>query len=972
MKPACACVLVLAIAPAFVWAAEPPAKTAIRLADGKFGKALDARAAPAVLEGSARFGQTPFTVECWVKLSSKAKANVLLANDSPASSSHWQLYTAAESGELRANFAATQPSEIQSKTNICDGDWHFLALVHDGKTVKLFVDAKLVAETAVEKKAASRPKIGELTVGGSRDGKEPLGCDGLIDEVRLSGSAREIKELPNAALLHDPYTIVLWHFDKPEDFQVDPAWTPKPLSGNVPAWEKATDKDWVDNRFREMDTGPFLNATFEHATWQGSQKVMKGTAIKLGDNGEATMLFDRNQLRMAAGWTGGFLEHGNRRFALLNTPKPAGQVKFASANGPGWADPKGEWSKLPSLTTALPHAWGHYGGLAVVGKRLILTYRIGERVVVEQPWAETADRITAFTRSFRVEPGQALRHLVCDLPGTGKATTIEGVACITAEREKETTAVALVGAEKSAQLELAGQTRVELAIPAAKTPCLCKLLIWHGQTADLGKFIALAKTSPPAQDRLEKPPAAWVNPEITKGILGSDDGPLAVDTFTLPYQNRYKSLMFVTGIDFLPTGQLVICTAHGDVWIGKALDERLEKIGWERIASGLYQPLGLKVVDGNIVVLERGQLTVLRDYDRDLIPDLYANVCGDWDTGGGEHSFDTCLEMDQDRNVYFFKTGDTHTPTGGCLLRIPLPQDGKLFKSEVFATGFRHPIGLGMSPDGILSGADQEGNWMPATRLDLYKQGGFYGDMRAHHRPTPPKIYDAPLCWLPRELGNSAGGQVWVPKGQWGPLGGQMLHLSYGRCRVMQVLQQEVDGQHQGGAANLGLNFLSGVCRGRFNPKDGHLYLAGLKGWQTASVQDGCVQRVRYTGKKMYLPTELAVHADGIRLAFSQPLDQASALNPKRYRVEQWNYRWSSDYGSQRWSVAEPSKIGQDAVAVQSVRLLPDGKSVFLRIKDLKPVMQMQLHFELAASDGQPLAGDIFNTIHRTGKPLQP
>ena len=55
-------------------------------------------------------------------------------------------------------------------------------------------------------------------------------------------------------------------------------------------------------------------------------------------------------------------------------------------------------------------------------------------------------------------------------------------------------------------------------------------------------------------------------------------------------------------------------------------------------------------------------------------------------------------------------------------------------KAEVFATGFRHPIGLGMSPTGILTGADQEGNWMPATRIDEYKKGGFYGDMRAHHR----------------------------------------------------------------------------------------------------------------------------------------------------------------------------------------------------------------------------------------------
>src|SRR5690242_1429257 len=41
-------------------------------------------------------------------------------------------------------------------------------------------------------------------------------------------------------------------------------WTPRPATGKAEPWEKATDKDWVDGRFRAMDTGPFLNATFRY------------------------------------------------------------------------------------------------------------------------------------------------------------------------------------------------------------------------------------------------------------------------------------------------------------------------------------------------------------------------------------------------------------------------------------------------------------------------------------------------------------------------------------------------------------------------------------------------------------------------------------------------------------------------------------------------------------------------------------
>ena len=32
---------------------------------------------------------------------------------------------------------------------------------------------------------------------------------------------------------------------------------------------------------------------------------------------------------------------------------------------------------------------------------------------------------------------------------------------------------------------------------------------------------------------------------------------------------------------------------EGDVWLVKGVDEKLEKLTWQRIATGLYHPLGL-------------------------------------------------------------------------------------------------------------------------------------------------------------------------------------------------------------------------------------------------------------------------------------------------------------------------------------------------------------------------------------------
>jgi hypothetical protein len=292
-------------------------------------------------------------------------------------------------------------------------------------------------------------------------------------------------------------------------------------------------------------------------------------------------------------------------------------------------------------------------------------------------------------------------------------------------------------------------------------------------------------------------------------------------------------------------------------------------------------------------------------------------------------------------------------------------KDGK--KVEVFATGFRHPIGLGVGPGDVVTGADQEGNWMPMTRVDAYKQGGFYGDMRAHHRATPPKIYDAPLVWLPKEIDNSAGGQAWVPDDRFGFPKGQLLHLSYGRCNLYALLTQEVGDVKQAGAVDLGVKFLSGSARARFNPKDGHLYVCGLNGWQTAAKRDGCLQRVRYTGQTLLAPTALSVHEDGIRLTFPEKID-AKGIDPKRFRVEEWNYRWSGDYGSKRWSVADPKRQGQDARPVERVTVGADGKSVFLHVKGLHPVMQLRVGYDVATGDGKAIRGAIFSTINKVGE----
>jgi hypothetical protein len=698
-------------------------------------------------------------------------------------------------------------------------------------------------------------------------------------------------------------------------------WTPRPATGQAEPWEKKRDPEWDDPRFRLMDTGPFLNCTMRYPLGKGDEMVYKATVVKFAEAGDGLeqsvvggLVFDRCTLRVVAGWTGGFLNHSDRRFGLLNTPTPKGEMLFAVPPAPGWASPAGKWVAQGPFTRPLPENWARYRGLYLHGQDVIFHYTVADRTVYESYLVMPGDGKPAIVRITNVTPGKTRIGQAGLMPGDEPMWFDAGDG---------------------------GSLRFESHDPSV-LPRMPRII-------------------PPSM-RTKGGPKRWGEPIVTPLVRGKDNGPFAIDTLTIPYENRFKALFFCTGLDFLPDGRIAVCTCHGDVWL-VTVDEKAATCSWQRYATGLYHPLGLKVIEGKVLVLERGQLTRLHDLNDDGEADYYECVNNDWDTGPGEHSYDTCLETDPQGNFYFFKTGDTHLPTGGCLLRVS--KDGS--KAEIFATGFRHPIGMGMSPTGVLTGADQEGNWMPATRIDEYKRDGFYGDLRGHHRKEPPKTYDGPLCWLPREVDNSAGGQVWVPPNTFGPLAELPLHFSYGRCKAFVLLRQTcANGVTQGGVADLGLKFLAGVCRGRFAP-NGDLYVCGLNGWQTAAQADGCLQRVRYTGQPLDVPVKLAVDGNVIRLTFSRPLDPTSVAKAENYKAAWWNYRWTGDYGSKRWKVSNPHTEGQDEFAAKSAKLLPDGRTIEIAFDKLQPVMQMQVGYNLVATDGRPVVGSVCLTIHTTG-----
>jgi azurin len=269
---------------------------------------------------------------------------------------------------------------------------------------------------------------------------------------------------------------------------------------------------------------------------------------------------------------------------------------------------------------------------------------------------------------------------------------------------------------------------------------------------------------------------------------------------------------------------------------------------------------------------------------------------------------------------------------------------------------------VGLSPEGVLTVPCSEGEWSAASMICEVRPGGFYG-YRGPKGGEPP---DLPLVYLPRGLDNSSGGQAFVTGDRWGPLQGQMLHFSFGTGTSFLVLREQVDGQPQGAVVPLSTEFLSGAHRGRFNPKDGQLYVSGMSGWGTYTVADGSFDRVRYTGDPVQLPIAYHAHQNGVLLSFTLPLDRAVAEAPKGHFAQAWKYRYGPAYGSPELSPRHPGIPGHDPLEIRSASVLGDGRSLFLEIPDLQPVGQLHLHVRV--DDGPP--HDLFATVHKLAAPF--
>jgi len=480
-----------------------------------------------------------------------------------------------------------------------------------------------------------------------------------------------------------------------------------------------------------------------------------------------------------------------------------------------------------------------------------------------------------------------------------------------------------------------------------------------------------AATAPDLASLTDGGPLRWPETLTTTGTLGSSINGYALDTVALPFENPWNAWMRTSALDFFADGRCVVTTHGGDVFVVSGLDDDLDRVTWKRFAAGLFEPFGVRVVDGQIYVTCHDGLKRLHDVNGDGKADFIEAFWNDDDVSSVFHSYSFDLQTDSAGNFYLAKAGQ-HTDHGrpGSIMRIP-PEGGS---ADVVAWGIRTPNGMGILPDDRLTVSDNQGPWMPASKISLIREGSFLGNMpqndeqtawlKARHGGSLPTDFEEPIVWMPQEVDSSSGGQVWAGDERLGPLAGRMIHSSFGKGWLYTLSLQEIDDTMQGAIIPLPHQWSAGVMRLRVNPSDGQLYGVGLSGWQgPRNGLDGCLERLRFTGEPVQMVERVDVVPGGIELSFSFDVDPASVQQPGAFAAEMWNYLWSKRYGSDQFSVRNPDERGHDELTIEAVEIV-SPRRLRLVIPDLAVCDQLQLSMLFSTSSGQTFTEVAYLTIH--------
>ncbi|MCG5117375.1 DUF1080 domain-containing protein [Streptomyces sp. T7(2022)] len=397
----------------------------------------------------------------------------------------------------------------------------------------------------------------------------------------------------------------------------------------------------------------------------------------------------------------------------------------------------------------------------------------------------------------------------------------------------------------------------------------------------------------------------------------------------------------VSAMDWLPDGRLAVSTwggtdnTDGEVYLLDHVqgDTGPEEVTAKKVAEGLKEPMGIKAVDGKLYVSQKHELTELTDTDGDDVTDEQRTVAT-WPYGGNFHEFAFGL-LYQDGAFYLNLSvaidygGATTDPQPAENRGTTIKVDKETGKVSYLAGGLRTPNGIGFGPGGDLFVLDNQGGWLPSSKLVHIEQDRFFNHYTNPSGPFDDQPVTKPVLWLPQnEIANSPSTPLQLTEGRFA---GQMLFgdVTYGG--IQRAYLEKVDGEYQGAVFRLTQGLEAGVNRISMGP-DGAIYAGGLGAggnWGQEGKLTYGLQKLTPSGDKAFDMLAMRAKPGGFEVEYTEPLSEETAANlAESYQIEQWAYAPTADYGG--------PKIDEETLSVSEATLSEDGRTVTLSVPGLK------------------------------------
>jgi hypothetical protein len=383
-----------------------------------------------------------------------------------------------------------------------------------------------------------------------------------------------------------------------------------------------------------------------------------------------------------------------------------------------------------------------------------------------------------------------------------------------------------------------------------------------------------------------------------------------------------------------------------------------DQVTYEKVATDLFNPMGIAVIGESIYVSERDKLTELTDPDGDGFYDDHRTVA-EWPFGGNFHEFAFGLLHDKkyfyvNLSVAINNGGATTDPQPAENRGTAIKVDRRTGEVSYVAGGLRTPNGMVKGPDGELFVMDNQGAWLPSSKLVHVEQGKFFNHFTNPAGPYDDQPVSPPALWVPQnEIGNSPSSPVQL---QEGPFEDQLVFgdVTYGG--LQRGFLEKVEGEYQGAVFRHSAGLEAGVNRTVVGP-DGALYVGGIGeggNWSEPGKLRYGLQKLTPNGEDAFDMTEMRVTKKGFEVEYTQPLSAETvakiAENPNAaYRMDHWRYVPTRSYGG--------PKIDERPLFVAGAKVSRDRTKVTLTVDGLEPgrVVHLRSPRPFADAEGREL-----------------